>query len=32
MRIGLSCIAAMELLQRTGVPYIYCDGEVFPKG
>jgi hypothetical protein len=32
MHIAPSCIAAFELLQREGLPYIHCNGEAFSKG
>jgi len=32
MHIEPSCIAALELLQREGVPYIGCNDEAFLKG
>jgi uncharacterized protein YjiS (DUF1127 family) len=32
MHIELSCIAALELLQREGVPYIRCNDEACLQG
>jgi uncharacterized protein YjiS (DUF1127 family) len=32
MHIELSCIAALELLQREDIPYIRCNGEAFLQG
>jgi hypothetical protein len=32
MHIGLSCIAALELLQRDGMPYIPSNDEASSKG
>jgi uncharacterized protein YjiS (DUF1127 family) len=32
MHIKPSCIAALELLQREGIPYIRCNDEAFLQG